>query len=192
MVGVDDRQVATIVTYLEMRTRPKPAPLPDAPLRLVRWKTPALDKYRTLFARVGAPWLWFSRLVLPDETVTTIIHDDCVHIYALCDPRGIEVGLLELDFRSPGSCDISFLALVPQLIGKGFGRWLMAQTMLLSWRKDVVQMRVHTCSLDHPNALAFYLKAGFKAIRREIETFDDPRLTGILPRDAAPHVPLLC
>jgi GNAT superfamily N-acetyltransferase len=191
MAEVDGRQVATIVTHLEMRTRPKPAPIPDAPLRLIRWKTPALDKYRTLFTRVGAPWLWFSRLVLPDMMVEAIIHDEQVHIYALCDPRGIEIGLLELDFRSEGVCSIAFLGLVPQLIGKGFGRWLMAQTMLLAWPKDVNLVRVHTCTLDHPGALGLYLKTGFIAVRREVETFDDPRLTGILPRDAAPHIPFM-
>ena len=46
-------------------------------------------------------------------------------------------------------------------------------------------------ALDHPSALGFYRAQGFVPFARAVETFPDPRLTGHLPRDAAPHVPLL-
>ncbi|MBB6123843.1 GNAT family N-acetyltransferase [Sphingobium subterraneum] len=183
--------LAAVVTTLEMTQRPAPAPLPFSPLRLVRWKAPELEKYRTLFRRVGAPWLWFSRLVMDDAAVRAIIEDPAVEIYAITDPHGIEIGLLELDFRTEGICMIAFLGLVPQLAGQGHGVWLMAHTRMLAWRKGVERVRVRTCSLDHPAALPFYRKADFVATGREIETFADPRLSGILPREAGAHIPLL-
>jgi hypothetical protein len=49
---------------------------------------------------------------------------------------------------------------------------------------------LHTCTLDHPRAVPFYLRSGFRPFKREIEIFDDPRALGKLPRDAAPDVPL--
>lgn len=191
LIPVEPGMVATIVTHLEMLDRPRPAPIPAAPLRLVRWKTPDPDAYRTLFRRVGEPWLWFSRLVMPDATLRAIIHHPDVEVYAVTDPRGAEVGLLELDFRSAPDCELSFFGLAPGLTGKGFGQWLMAQAKSLAWRKGVDRFWVHTCTLDSPAALGFYIKAGFVPYAREVETFADPRLAGILPRDAAPHVPLL-
>ncbi|MFZ2997979.1 MAG: GNAT family N-acetyltransferase [Sphingobium sp.] len=191
LIPVAQGMVATIVTHLEMRDRPRPAPVPPAPLRLARWKTPDLAAYRTLFARVGAPWLWFSRLIMPDGDLAAILHDPSVEVYAVTDPRGTEVGLLELDFRALPDCELSFLGLVPELNGKGLGRWLMAQAKSLAWRRGVNRFWVHTCTLDSPAALGFYIKSGFVAYDREIETFPDPRLSGILPREAAPHVPLL-
>jgi GNAT superfamily N-acetyltransferase len=191
MIAIEAGMVAAVVTHLEMRERPRPAPIPPAPLQLVRWKAPKLDTYRALFRRVGEPWLWFSRLVMRDESLAAIIHDPMVEIYAVTDPRGIEVGLLELDFRSMPDCELGFFGLVPQLNGKGHGKWLMAQAKALAWRKGVERFWVHTCTLDSPAALGFYIKAGFVPTRREIETFADPRLAGILPRDCAPHVPLL-
>ncbi len=191
LMPVEPGMVATIVTHLEMRDRPRPAPVPVAPLRLVPWKMPDLDAYRTLFRRVGAPWLWFSRLVMADSALATILHDPAVEVYAVTDPRGTEIGLLELDFRSLPDCELSFFGLVPELNGKGMGRWLMAQAKSLAWRKGVTRFWVHTCTLDSPAALPFYVRSGFVPYGREIETFADPRLAGILPRDAAPHVPLL-
>ncbi|MFL5217644.1 MAG: GNAT family N-acetyltransferase, partial [Microvirga sp.] len=57
--------------------------------------------------------------------------------------------------------------------------------------RPIARLWVHTCSLDHPRAVAFYLGAGFRPYKRAIEVADDPRLTGDLPRDAEPQVPLI-
>ena len=184
-------EVATIVTTLEMRARPPLRPLPASALRLVAWEMPAPEKYRALFHRVGAPWLWFSRLVIDDDALVAIIHDPDITVDAVVDRAGIEVGLLELDFRTPRECEISYFALIPELAGKGLGRWLMAEALLRAWRKGIERVWVHTCTLDHPSALNFYRAQGFMATARTVETFPDPRLSGHLPIDAAPQVPLL-
>jgi GNAT superfamily N-acetyltransferase len=191
LIPVSDREVATVVTTLEMRERPPLRPAPDAPLRLVRWAAPALDRYRTLFARVGAPWLWFSRLSMADARLEAILRDPAIEVYAVEDRAGVEVGMLELDFSGTGACKIAYLGLVPELTGQGRGRWLMHHALTLGWRKGVDRMWVHTCTLDHPRALGFYRASGFTATKRTLETFRDPRLDGTLPREAAPHVPLL-
>jgi len=184
-------ELAAVVTSLEMRERPKPRPLPASPLRLTQWREPTPEGYRTLFRRVGAPWLWFSRLMLSDGALLAIIRDPGVDIYAVIDRGGVEIGMLELDFRGTGECEIGFFGLVPELTGKGHGGWLMAQALALGWRKDVSRMWVHTCTLDHPGALGFYRRNGFTPFARAVETFADPRLIGILPRDAAPQTPLI-
>ncbi len=191
LIAIKPGEIAAVVTSLEMLERPRPRPLPDSPLRLVRWDRPAPDKYRALFARVGAPWLWFSRLVMDEQRLVAIIHDPGVEIFAVVDPRGIEIGLLELDFRVAATCELSFVGLVPELTGQGHGRWLIAQALMRAWRRDVTRVWVHTCTLDHPHALGFYRASGFAPFARAIESFADPRLSGHLPRDAAPQIPLL-
>ena len=99
--------------------------------------------------------------------------------------------MLELDFREPGECELAFIGLVPELAGQGHGRWLLAEAVRRAWRDGVDRVHVHTCSLDHPAALAAYRRAGFTPYKRAVERFPDPRLLGILPRDCAPQVPLL-
>lgn len=191
LTPVTPGDVATIVTSLEMRRRPNPAPLVPVPLALVPWKSPDAARYRALFQRVGAPWLWFSRLVMDEAQLADIIHDEAVSIWAVCDRAGIEVGILELDFRTSGECELAFFGLVPELNGKGYGRWLMAQAMAAAWRPGVERVWVHTCTLDGPSALGFYIRSGFVPFARAVETFPDPRLLGILPMDSAPQIPLL-
>lgn len=191
LIPVRDGDVATIVTTLEMLARPPLRPIPTSPLRLVQWRKPDPDKYRALFRRVGAPWLWFSRLVIDEPALLRIIHDPAITVLAAVDAAGIEVGLVELDFRTSGACEISYFALIPELAGRGLGRWLMAEALGRGWAKGVTRVWLHTCSLDHPSALNFYRAQGFVPVCRTVETFADPRLTGHLPPDAAPHVPLL-
>jgi GNAT superfamily N-acetyltransferase len=191
LIPVPADEIATIVTTLEMTKRPAARPLPESPLQLVAWAVPDPAKYRALFRRVGAPWLWFSRLVMDDAALTRITHDPAVSVFAALDRRGIEVGMLELDFRAIGACELAYVGLIPELTGQGHGRWLMAQALMRAWTKSVERVWVHTCSLDHPSALGFYRASGFVAVSRTIETFADPRVAGLLPADAAPQIPLL-
>lgn len=184
-------ELATVVTTLTMTRRPPLRPLPASPLRLVRWERASPDAYRTLFRRVGGPWLWYSRLAMSDAALTAVIHDTRVQVYAVIDRARVEIGLLELDFRAGDACELSYFGLVPELAGKGHGRWLMAEAMARAWAPGITRVGVHTCTLDHPSALDFYRAQGFVAVHRTIETFPDPRALGLLPREAAPHIPYL-
>ena len=187
---VPDTDIAAVVTFLEMRERPG-TELPPSTLDLQRIQSPTPERYRALFRLVGAPWLWFSRLTLDDERLAEIISDPKVELYVALDGNGRDVGMLELDFREAGQCELAFVGLIPDLAGLGHGRWLLAEAVSRAWRDGIIRVHVHTCSLDHPAALAAYRRAGFTPYKRAVERFPDPRLTGILPKDCAPQVPLL-
>jgi len=185
-----DSELAAVVTYLQMRAPPA-LEVPASTLDLKRIENPTAERYRELFRLVGAPWLWFSRLALDDEQLAGIVRDPRVELYAVVDGNGRDAGLLELDFREPGQCELAFVGLVPELSGLGHGRWLLAEAVSRAWREGVTRVHVHTCSLDHPAALGAYRRAGFTPYKRAVERFPDPRLLGILPKDCAPQVPLL-
>lgn len=185
-----DAELAAVVTYLEMRERPS-IEAPDSPLRLRRIERPSLADYRDLFRLVGAPWLWFSRLTMTDEALGAIIQHPRIELFKVEDESGRDAGMLELDFRERGQCELAFIGLIPELSGKGHGRWLLAEAVDHAWREGITRIHVHTCSLDHPAALAAYRRAGFTPYKRAIERFPDPRLLGILPKNCAPQVPLL-
>ena len=183
-------ELAAVVTYLEMGQPPDQA-VPASPLGLRRVNVPQPEHYRELFRLVGAPWLWFSRLIIDDSHLAAIIQHPKVELYAVLDEGGREVGMFELDFREPHECELAFIGLIPELSGKGHGKWLLGEAVRRAWREGVSRVHVHTCSLDHPAALSAYRRAGFTAYKRAMERFPDPRLLGILPKDSAPQIPLL-
>lgn len=184
-------KIASVVTYLDMRARPAPLREPDLPLTLRRVEMPEPDWYRALFRRIGDDWLWLSRPRMDDAALKAIIHDPRIEIYAL-GHEGADVGLLELDFReAPALAELAFFGVVPEFTGSGAGRFLMNRASEIVWSRPVERLMVHTCTLDHPAAVGFYLKAGFTAYARAIEVTDDPRLDGTLPRSAAAQIPVI-
>ena len=188
---IREGDLVAVVTFLEMLQAPE-GQIPHSRLRLRRVENPEVATYRSLFRIVGSPWLWFSRLIMDDSKLAAIIRDPNVDLYAVEDPGRPEwVGMLELDFRKEGECELAFIGLIPELAGQGNGRWLLAQAVDLAWREGVDRVHVHTCTLDHPAALNAYRRAGFVPFKRAIERFPDPRLLGFLPRSCAPQVPLL-
>ena len=189
LIDVPRGQLAAVVTYLEMRERPAGLAVPPSPLTLLRIH-PSPNNYRELFRAVGAPWLWFSRLVMRDAALRAIIDHPDIELFEV-RAGDQSVGMLELDRRVASKCELSFVGLIPALAGQGHGRWLLAEAVTHAWAAETARIHVHTCSLDHPAALGAYRRAGFIAVARKVETFIDPRLADILPRDCAPQVPLV-
>lgn len=184
-------KLANIVTYLEMRTRAADlAPPTTSDFVVWRVERPDLDWYRKLYREIGEPWLWFSRLRMADEELRTILHNPTVDVFALSF-AGADRGLLEFDRRRFPDIELSFFGVTPALIGKGAGRALLAHCLPLEWEHGPRRIWLHTCTSDHPAALAFYMKFGFVPYKRAIEIADDPRVTGEVPPGAAPQIPLI-
>jgi GNAT superfamily N-acetyltransferase len=184
-------KVAAVVTCLELLERPAlRTERAAAPWRLRRVPRPEAAWYRELYARIGAEWLWFSRLLMPVPALEAIIQHADVEVYAL-EAAGRDEGLLELDFRERGECELAFYGLASALLGQGAGRWLMNRALERAWARPIRRLWVHTCTNDHPGALAFYLRSGFRAYARRVEVADDPRLSGLAPRSVAAHIPII-
>lgn len=183
-------KLAAIVTHVEMTARPSPRADPVGAWSVRHVETPPLDWYRDLYRRVGEDWLWTSRMRMPDAELSAIIQSPSVEIHALSH-EGRDEGLLEMDFREPGQCEIVSFGLTAKLVGTGAGRWLMNRAQEIAWSHPITRLWLHTCTLDHPAALAFYQRSGFRPFRRQVEVLDDPRLDGTVPRDAAKHVPVI-
>lgn len=189
---VPDTKIAVVVTYLEMTSVPQ-APLTQSrqDLTLDRWIKPQADEYRALFREVGHDWIWFGRLLKSKGDLEALLHEPArEHYLPIVD--GKPAGILELNYVDPENVELAYFGLVPGAIGGGVGRWLMAQAISMAWsRPETKRLWLHTCTCDSPQAMKFYRSCGFKPFRRSIEVADDPRLDGLYPKDAAPHVPCL-
>ena len=182
-------KIAAVVTHLEMHQRPPAAAPPDR-ITLRVMERPDIGWYRALYRAIGEDWLWFSRLEMTEAELAAILHRPGNETYvAMAD--GEEAGIVELDRRDAADVEISFFGLRPDATGKGLGGAMMAAALDLAWRGETRRVWLHTCTLDHPAALTFYRRQGFTPFARQIEVVDDPRLSGILPRTAAPHIPVI-
>jgi GNAT superfamily N-acetyltransferase len=173
-------RIAAVVTSLEMKARPALRPEIGGPWALREMKRPDPDVYRALYSKIGDEWIWFSRLTMSDAELLEILWHPEVEVYGL-DVSGQLEGLLELDYRTAGEAELAFFGVTASLVGGGAARWLMNRALEKVWQRPISRFWVHTCTLDHPNALAFYMRSGFVPFRRQIEIAPDPRLQGFSP-----------
>jgi len=183
-------KLAMVVTHLEMR---EAAPLRDVPAPegvTLRALTPTLDWYRDIFRRVGQDWLWFGRLTKTDAELQALLSDADMQFFTLTKD-GRDEALLELKFTADGTCELAYFGLTPALIGSGAGRYLMNHAIRTAWARPISRFHLHTCTLDSPQALSFYIRSGFTPFKRQVEVADDPRLIDLLDKDAGAHVPTI-
>lgn len=167
-------KVQTTVTYLEMLSPPRlaaPRPAPQN-ITIMPAVKPAVAFYRFLYDAVGAKWNWIDRRKLSDEALAAILQHAQVEIYVLY-VNGAPAGYAELDFRQWPEVELAYFGLMPEFIGKGLGLHFIDEMIKLVWQRRPKRFWLHTCTLDHPQALSFYRKAGFVPYKEETEVVDN-------------------
>ena len=156
----------TVTTYLEMLEPPKQSPSPfPCQVQVLRCLRPSTDYYRFLYHQVGRDWAWKDRNQETDEQLSAALQRPGLELWVLFY-EGHPAGYSEL-LRVGDEAQLLYFGLFPQFIGQGLGaRWL-DWTIRRAWAEPARRLWVHTCTLDHPNALPTYLKSGFRIYKVE-------------------------
>ncbi len=181
----------TVITHLAMEAPPvlEPPPRPAPGITLDRRETISVADYLRLYHAIGDDWLWWSRLTWDEPRLAAYLAEEETEV-CVAEADGEEIGLIELNLRPRPDIELRYFGVIPSWIGKGLGGWLLGHALAAAGRHRPKRMILNTCTLDHPGALAFYQKHGFAITHSEVDIVDDPRLIGLLPRDAAPQIPL--
>ena len=169
------RAITSVVTYLEMMAQPPTArrSAPRAGLEIRHARRPSVAFYRFLYGTVGEPWTWTVRRRLSDAELGAILADPRVEVNVLW-ADGVPAGYAELDRRVPPDIELAYFGLLPEFIGQGLGGYLLDWAIHHAWRSRPRRLWVHSCDLDHPDALAVYQKLGFRIYDRRTEEVDLP------------------
>lgn len=169
--GPAEGAIAVTVTSLQMTSASdlKPVtPTPDS----ARWHRVEADKAaisRDFYQRVGAPWHWVDRRDWRDDQWQEWT-DRPEHHLLVCEQHGEATGYAELEQQDAGRVEIAYFGLLPEAIGRGLGRWWLAEVIAEAWRLPGTRtVWVHTCTLDGPAALATYTGRGLEPFAREVE-----------------------
>lgn len=173
-------QLTATLTYLEMLAPQQRVNTPPAPeVAVVRAMRPTVSFYRYLYNAVGQEWLWYERRQISDEQLRAIIHHPQIEIYVLYFD-GVPAGYGELNLQHMPDLELAYFGLMPEFIGKGLGKFFLNAMIDLAWVHAPRRVWLHTCTLDHPHALAVYQRAGFAPYKQEIKIFEDPRTMGVI------------
>jgi GNAT superfamily N-acetyltransferase len=121
---------------------------------------------RDFYRRVGAEWVWIERLSWSDERWRAYVNRPGLETWiAHLDDE--PVGYFELDDQPSIGVEIAYFGLLPAFIGRGLGGVLLTEAITRAWQRTPARVWVHTCTLDHPQALANYLARGFEIYKTE-------------------------
>jgi len=139
-----------------------PAGLPHTIAR-VEVASPELSRF--FYTAVGSRWHWTDRLGWSYRDWIAHLERPGSETWMMV-ALGAPAGFFELAPPEGGSIEIAMFGLLPQFIGRGLGGALLTAAVSRAWQAGAGRVWLHTCSLDHPNALAAYLARGFRQFAR--------------------------
>src|SRR5262249_37833897 len=129
----------------------------------------ALDPaaYRDCYQTVGAAYHWRDRRDWTDEQIRAHLADPAVTVYA-ARRRDALTGYYELRrVTGDDSVEVAYFGIVAAEFGRGFGKHLLSCAVRDAWALLPARVWLHTCTLDHPNALPNYVARGFVPYKTE-------------------------
>ena len=120
------------------------------------------------YKNVGKKHHWVDRLVWTDKQWGDYVSNEKVKTHVLKN-KGDFAGYFELILHQ-NEIEIAYLGLLEEYQNQKLGSYLLSCAIKNSFLEKVKRVWVHTCSLDHKNALRNYLSRGMKIFKKEIIT----------------------
>ena len=166
--GATTQQVDVTTYYLEM-TDPgelRGRRVERADLEIRRADVPVPELNRFLYTAVGGNWFWVDRLPWTYGDWLAWVDRPALQTW-VATVSGSPAGYFELEAQDRADVEIKSFGLLPRFYGRGLGAHLLTEAVTRAWERDAARVWVHTCTLDHPHALANYQARGFRVYRQE-------------------------
>ena len=125
-----------------------------------------LNKF--FYKNIGKKHRWVDRLIWNEEQWIDYVSSSKVKTYVLKNKDDL-VGFFELIFNlEKQEVEIAYFGILEEYQNKKLGSFLLSEAIKKSFNKNINRVWLHTCSLDHENALKNYLARGMKIFRSEI------------------------
>lgn len=161
-------QAMETVWHLEMRRRDqlKPAPESIPAIEMKRVTIPCPELNYGLYSMVGRPWKWTDRHLWPRQKWIDHVNNPHLHTW-IGYVEGTPIGYAEIEADDRADVEIRSFGLLQSFIGKGFGKRFLSRALEVAWDRPASRVWLHTCSFDHPHALANYQARGLELFKTE-------------------------
>ena len=134
---------------------------------LIKKIKPDFQLNKFFYKQVGKKHRWIDRLIWSDEKWMTYISNRNLETYVISKYDEL-VGFFELLYNPElKETEISYFGLLEEYIGKGIGGFALSSAIRKSFEKNINRVWLHTCTLDHPNALKNYIARGMTVFKKE-------------------------
>ena len=153
--------------YLEINSinSLKTKSIPSENLTIKEANKKDFDLNKFFYKQIGKQHQWVDRLIWQDKNWIEYVSKKNLKTFILRENNDY-VGYFELIFDK-NICEIAYFGILEEYIGKGYGGFLLSKALRIGF-KNANRIWVHTCSLDHPNAIENYKSRGMKVFKTEI------------------------
>ncbi len=141
-------------------------PSEDYSLNLIDPINFQLNKF--FYKNIGKKHKWIDRLIWNEQKWIDYVSSKKVKTYVLKNKDDL-VGFFELIFHfEKKEVEIAYFGILEEYQNKKLGSFLLSQAIKKSFNANINRVWLHTCSLDHKNALNNYIGRGMKIFKSEI------------------------
>ncbi len=134
---------------------------------LVKKIKPDFQLNKFFYKQVGKKHRWIDRLSWSDVKWINYISNKNLETYIISESEEL-AGFFELLYNPElKETEISYFGLLEEYIGKGIGGYALSVAIKKSFEKNIKRVWLHTCTLDHPNALKNYIARGMTVFKKE-------------------------
>jgi len=153
------------VTTLEMtapeQLHPTDPPPGDIAVRQVAHPLPEFNRF--FYTAVGGDWYWIDRLNWDYRRWLAWVDRPTLETWVLY-ADDTPAGYFELECQDNGAVEVAYFGLIAAFTGRGLGGYLLTRAVRRAWELGARRVWLHTCTLDHPNALANYQARGLRVV----------------------------
>ena len=125
-----------------------------------------LNKF--FYKNIGKKHKWVDRLIWNEQRWINYVSNEKVKTYVLKNTDDL-VGFFELIFHfEKKEVEIAYFGILEEYQNKKLGSFLLSEAIKKSFDENIKRVWLHTCSLDHKNALNNYIARGMKIFKSEI------------------------
>tara|TARA_B100001778_G_C18447299_1_gene565096 strand:+ start:228 stop:731 length:504 start_codon:yes stop_codon:yes gene_type:complete len=158
------RNYLEIKSLLDLKEGKKPSV--DYSLELIDPINFQLNKF--FYKNIGKKHKWLDRLSWSEEKWINYVSSEKVKSYVLKHKDDL-VGFFELIFHTENNeTEIAYFGILEEYQNKNLGSYLLSEAIKKSFVDNSKRVWLHTCSLDHKNALRNYISRGMKIFKSEI------------------------
>tara|TARA_B100001093_G_C26492760_1_gene869767 strand:- start:271 stop:774 length:504 start_codon:yes stop_codon:yes gene_type:complete len=146
--------------------------LKDVPLFLKKFSIALVDPAdfqlnKFFYKNIGKNHHWVDRLAWNEKQWIDYVSDKKIKTYVLKNKKNF-AGYFELIFHpDKNEVEIAYLGLLEEYHNKKLGSYLLSEAIKNAFLDNPKRVWVHTCSLDHKNALKNYIARGMKIFKTE-------------------------
>ena len=140
-------------------------PSSDYSLKLLDPVNFQLNKF--FYKNVGKKHKWIDRLLWEESKWIEYVSNKSVKTYIFKKKNDL-VGFFELlEHTEKKEIEIAYFGLLEEYHNKKLGSYLLSMAIKKSFENQINRVWLHTCSLDHKNALNNYISRGMNIFKTE-------------------------